>query len=164
MTLITNDQEAFEFVKNHLLTQNAKSMADDHDCLYRGYSSTKIEELRNEADRIVLEENIEDEDYELDIYRDLLAEANPDAMCAVGCLILDDFYDDDMEGKTIEPDEFIWEAVVKSNPAWKMTESSYDLLQKLQSIHDREQPEFWRSRLSELNTKFNEYGDYKGSL
>lgn len=163
MTLITNDREAFEFVRNHLLTQNEKSVADNLDCLYRGYSEAKIEELKVKAGEII-EEDEEEYVWESDkdqVFLDLLAEINPDSMCAVGCLIMDRFYDSEMEGKTIEPDEWVWEAVVKSNPVWKMTDSSLEMLKKLQSIHDRSYPSQWEVELSLVGNNFDQYGDYK---
>jgi hypothetical protein len=161
MTLITNDREAFEFVRNHLLTQNEKSIADNLECMYRGYSEAKIEELKVKAGEIVEEEEIEWEADKDQVFLDLLTEANPESKCAVGCLILDDFYSYGMEGKTIEPDEWVWDAVVKSNPVWKMTDSSLQLLKKLQSIHDGTYPEQWEVELSRLNSDFDKYGDYE---
>lgn len=164
MTLITNDYEAFDFVKSHLLTQNAKSIADNTDCLYRGYSQSMLDELKDKADEIVADEEIEWESDKDQVFLDLLVDTQPDSMCAVGCLILDNFYDSDMEGKTIEYNEYIWDAVVKSNPIWKMTENSYHMLRLLQQIHDGEQPDIWEYKLSELNTNFNKYGDYEESI
>ena len=163
MTLITNDREAFEFVRNHLLTQNEKSIADNLDCLYRGYSETKIEELKVKAGEII-EEDEEDNVGESDkdqVFLDLLSEVNPDSMCAVGCLIMDRFYDSEMEGKTIEPDEYVWDAVVKSNPVWKMTDSSLQMLKRLQTIHDGSYPSQWEVELSLMNSDFDKYGDYE---
>lgn len=163
MTLITNDREAFEFVRNHLLTQNEKSIADNLDCLYRGYSEAKIEELKVKAGEIVAEDE-EEYIWESDkdqVFLDLLAEINPDSKCAVGCIILDDFYNSEMEGKTIEPDEWVWDAVVKSNPVWKMTDNSLQMLKRLQAIHDGNNPEQWEVELSRLNSDFDKYGDYE---
>ena len=167
--LITNDYEAFVFIKNHLLTQNAKSIQDNGDCLYRGYSQVKIEELKDNA-HLIAKENYDIEEVDSsyfnefwnEIYRELVLQTVPDAMCAVGCIVLDDFYDDEMEGKTIEFEEYVWDSVVKSNPAWKMTESSYRLLQKLQSIHDTHEVDSWEVNLSLLNVNFDKYGDYTG--
>lgn len=163
MTLITNDREAFEFVRNHLLTQNEKSIADNLDCMYRGYSEAKIEELRVKAGEII-EEDEEEYVWESDrdqVFLDLLTETNPESKCAVGCLVLDDFYSYEMEGKTIEPDEWVWDAVVKSNPVWKMTDSSLEMLKKLQSIHDGSNTEHWEVELSLMNSDFDKYGDYE---
>jgi len=161
MTSITNDREAFEFVRNHLLTQNEKSIADNLECMYRGYSEAQIEELKVKAGEIVEEEEIEWEADKDQVFLDLLTEANPESKCAVGCLILDDFYTYEMEGKTIEPDEWVWDAVVKSNPVWKMTDSSLQLLKKLQSIHDGSYPDQWEVELSVVSNNFDKYGDYK---
>jgi alkyl hydroperoxide reductase subunit AhpC len=66
-----------------------------------------------------------------------------------------------MEGKTIEPNEMVWDIVVKSNPAWKMTDNSLKMLKALQSIHDGKTPEQWEVELSRLNVKFDKYKDYE---
>jgi hypothetical protein len=161
MTLITNDREAFEFVRNHLLTQNEKSIADNSECLYRGYSEATIEELKVKAGEIVETEGIEWEADKDQVFYDLLADVEAESMCAVGCLIMDKFYDSEMEGKTVEPDEWVWEAVVKSNPVWKLTDSSLEMLKKLQSIHDGTYPRQWEVELSLVDNNFDQYGDYK---
>jgi hypothetical protein len=163
MSLITNDYEAFMFVKEHLLTQNAKAWSDNEDCQYRGYLSTTLDDARNQAIDCYREvnPNTHSEDYEFDIFYDILAETPHDAKCAVGCLILDQFYEHDFEGKTIEPNQEIWDAVVRSNPAWKLTDNSYMMLKKLQQIHDGNCPEQWEVELSRLNVNFDKYKDYE---
>jgi alkyl hydroperoxide reductase subunit AhpC len=164
--LITNDYEAFEFVKNHLLTQKEKAWSDSEDCQYRGYLSSTLDNVREQAIAISIDENFNnnnhyDNDYDYDIFYDILAGTENDAKCAVGCLILDEFYDTEMEGKTIEPDEMVWDIVVKSNPAWNMTDNSLKMLKALQSIHDGKTPEQWEVELSRLNVKFDKYKDYE---
>ena len=62
--------------------------------------------------------------------------------------IINNFYDTEMEGKTIEPYELVWDAVIRSNPAWKLTDNSYLMLKELQSIHDGRPPEQWELELS----------------
>ena len=164
MSLITNDYEAFLFVKNHLLTQNAKAMSDSDDCLYRGYSDITLNAAREEAYRLAkeqVEDWVDTEDLQADLFYDILPTKNCDAMCAVGCLISDDFYSQDFEGRTIERSCQVWDAVKLSNPLWKMTDASHEMLKKLQSVHDNNDPEDWEVLLSRFSTSFDKYGDYE---
>lgn len=163
MSLITNDYEAFLFVKNHLLTQNAKAMNDSDDCQYRGYSDTTLNVVREEAS-LLAREQVEDwvdtEDLQVDLFYDILPTKNCDAMCAVGCLILDQFYDESMEGSAIEPNEEVLNSVVRSNPAWKITEKSFIMLKKLQQIHDGMPVRDWETALAVISQNFDQYNDY----
>lgn len=161
MPLITSDYEAYLIVKEHLLKQNAKALGENEDCQYRGYTNTKIEELQQKAEDIAKEQEIEWTSDKEDILSHLLAEESPDAMCAVGCLLLDDFYDENFEGKTIEYEGIVWDAVIKSNPLWKLTDNSLTMLKELQGIHDHAEVENWELRLSQVNAKFNIYQDYE---
>lgn len=164
MSLITNDYEAFLFVKNHLLTQNAKAMNDSDDCQYRGYSDITLNAVREEASLLAREQVEEDDldtnDLELDLFYDILPSKKCDAMCAVGCLILDKFYDSNMEGEAIDGNDYVIEAVIESNPAWKVTEKSLHMLKKLQKIHDGMIVETWESALSVIGESFDQYNDY----
>ena len=166
MSLITNDYEAFMFVAAHLLAQKEKAWSDSEDCQYRGYLSSTLDNVREQAIARSQEENFNnnnhyDNDYDYDIFYDILADTAYNAKCAVGCLILDNFYDTEMEGKTIEPYELVWDAVIRSNPAWKLTDNSYLMLKELQQIHDGRPPEQWELELSRLNVKFDKYKDYE---
>jgi hypothetical protein len=161
MTLITNDYEAYSLVKEHLLKQNAKALGENEDCQYRGYTNSKIEEIKEKAKDIANEQEIEWEADKEDIYSHLIAEESPDAMCAVGCLLLDEFYDWELEGKTIEFEGVVLDAVMKSNPLWKITDNSLAMLKELQSIHDHAEVINWELRLSRLNANFNIYKDYE---
>ena len=161
MTLITNDYEAYSLVREHLLKQNAKALGENEDCQYRGYTYTKIEQLQQKAEDIANEQEIELKADREDIYSHLIAEESPDAMCAVGCLLLDEFYDLELEGKTIEFEGVVLDAVIKSNPAWKITDNSLEMLKELQSIHDHAEVINWELRLSRLNANFNIYKDYE---
>lgn len=161
MPLITNDYEAYLLVKEHLLKQEAKAMNDSEDCQYRGYTDFKIEEIREKADVMANEQELEWGADREDVYSHLISQESPDAMCAVGCLILDEFYNQDLEGKTIEYEGSVWDAVIKSNPLWKLTDNSLTMLKELQSIHDHAEVENWELRLSRLNENFNIYKDYE---
>lgn len=163
MSLITNDYEAFLFVKDHLLTQNAKAMSDSDDCQYRGYSDITLNAVREEAYRLAkeqVEDWVDTEDLQSDLFYDILPTKNCDAMCAVGCLILDQFYNSNMEGEAIDGNDYVLEAVIQSNPAWKVTEKSFHMLKKLQKIHDGMIVETWESALSVIGESFDQYNDY----
>ena len=56
-------------------------------------------------------------------------------MCAIGCLIKDEFYNVDFEGKTIYQDDEIIK-VVESSIGRKLEKSDINLLWELQRIHD----------------------------
>lgn len=157
MTVITNDYEAYRFIKNHLLTQGEKAINTGEDCQYRGYKEATLDRVKEESGFYSLD--YDDQAYEL--FYDLLAETKPDAMCAVGCLILDKFYDQNFEGRVLENDTEILEAVKKSNPVWKITENSYTMLRILQSIHDGKMTHEWPMYLENIELSFNKYGDYK---
>ena len=103
MTLITNDREAFEFVRNHLLTQNEKSIADNLDCLYRGYSEKKIEELKVKAGEI-----IEEDEEEIDI-EDAVEQNEEETEVE-----LDDIEEEDEEIVHVKPVHTIKHTTVKS--------------------------------------------------
>lgn len=157
MTVITNDYEAYRFIKNHLLNQGEKAINSGEDCQYRGYKEATLDMIREESG--INDSVYDDIDYEL--FYDLLADTKPDAMCAVGCLILDNFYDSNFEGRVLENDNEILEAVKKSNPLWKITDNSYVMLRNLQSIHDGKMPHEWSVYLNNLESEFDKYNDYK---
>lgn len=69
-------------------------------------------------------------------------------MCAVGCLIPDEAYHDNMEDRTAE--SVIGECAADGEPWAEELEPHADLLSALQSIHDREKPEDWPFALSKL--------------
>ena len=160
MTVITNDYEAYRFIKSHLLNQGEKAINSGEDCQYRGYKEATLDKLKEESGLYVSDYG--DIDYEL--FYDLLAETKPDAMCAVGCLILDKFYDSNFEGRVLENDTEILDAVKKSNPLWKITDNSYRMLRVLQSIHDGKMSHEWSFYLNNLESEFDKYNDYKYPL
>lgn len=156
MSVITNDYEAYLFIKNHLLNQGEKAMNSGEDCQYRGYKEETLDKIREDS-------GFNGSDYDdqaYDLFYDLLAEVKPDASCAVGCLILDQFYDQNLEGTVIELENGILDAVKKSNPVWKITENSFRLLQTLQHIHDGKQVEDWGVHLDNLEQFFDGYNDF----
>ena len=88
------NEEIFEKVKTHLLTQNAKSMIDGT-CLYYGPNGLK---------------------------------------CAVGCLIEDEHFDPEHNGKLVS-DEVVLQMLHKSGIDAHGT-GTLSLLRKLQFLHD----------------------------
>jgi len=63
--------------------------------------------------------------------------------CAIGCLIGDEFYTEDVEEKGII-DLFVQKIVSLSLPNWK---PNWELLSALQEIHDRFEIESWEKQL-----------------
>jgi hypothetical protein len=62
--------------------------------------------------------------------------------CAVGHIIDDDIYDDQLESQTIE-NQFVVDAVKTSCENWEMTDNSLGMLYVLQRIHDMIDPKNW---------------------
>lgn len=160
MTVITNDYEAFLFMKDHLLSQMEKAWDSNEDCVYRGYKTETLEDVRESA-KDHLEGGIWAED-EYEVFYELLSNTPYDAKCAVGCLIIDDFYDQNLEGNVIQQNANVWDSVRKSNPVWKMTDGSYNLMRNMQNIHDNNPTDDWANLMEKLEKDFNEYKDYVG--
>jgi hypothetical protein len=112
-------QAIFDRVATHLLTQGRKSLRDNR-CMYRGDDGTA---------------------------------------CAIGCLIPDEKYSTRFEGLTpnSDPESFVTKLDRKSallqfketlaDVAGATTESDYEFLRSLQTIHDFNYPERWQSEL-----------------
>ena len=162
MSLVINDYEAFSLIQDHLLNQKEQAKDTNDDCQYRGYKKSTIAEAQDKAENFLLDsaEEYSDEDLFHKMFSFLEGEV-PNAKCAVGCLISDDFYSQDFEGRTIERSCQVWDAVKLSNPLWKMTDASHEMLKKLQSVHDNNDPEDWEVLLSRFNTSFDKHGDYE---
>ena len=164
MGFITNDKEAYLFMKDHLLNQMEKSMDKLNECTYRGYSQNILDQLNDEAKTIAEQNGLYDEEDEEDVYNDLLASHSPNLKCAVGALIIDEFYSQNLEGRTVCTTEMdIVEAVQKSNPIWKITGSSITLMKAFQNIHDSYEPSVWEYRIDKLKDNFNDYNDFSGA-
>lgn len=84
-------------------------------------------------------------------------------MCAVGCLITDEEYSPDMEGKTVggllswaryraieRPMFYTEKERTLYKGLYERLASHQGLLIELQEIHDGGSPEYWHNRLSEL--------------
>ena len=162
MSLVINDYEAYMLVKEHLLNQKEAAKDTNDDCQYRGYKESTIAEAKDKAENWIIESTeYYDDDAVFHKMLEILQGEYHDAKCAVGCLISDDFYKEDFEGRTIERSCHVWDAVKLSNPLWKMTDASYEMLRELQSIHDNNNPDDWEYRLLKLNASFDKYGDYE---
>jgi len=70
--------------------------------------------------------------------------------CAIGCLIKDEFYTEDMEEKGII-DLFVQNIVSQSLPNWK---PNWNLLSALQEIHDEFEIESWEKQLELVHQKY----------
>lgn len=77
--------------------------------------------------------------------------------CAVGCLILDEFYDPNMEGKLVY--EFIVRNALERSLRTSLNESDLIFFKQLQAIHDKTDISRWSQRLASFaesqELKFN---------
>lgn len=80
-----------------------------------------------------------------------------DLSCAVGCLIVDDHYNNDFDDSDEDGfnarDEQIQDAVSKSIGR-ELTDTDKDLLCELQHLHDDVHQEFWKEALEDLARKY----------
>ena len=72
--------------------------------------------------------------------------------CAVGCLIEDEFYSEDLEYLSLTSAGLVAKALQRSGVV--TTNETLSLLQKLQKLHDRKEPEAWEEGLKKLKRKF----------
>lgn len=129
---IESDYEAFEIIKNHLLTQKDKSMHDGAGCSYRGCDSVNV--LDEDTGELV-------NGYEI-VYNG--------KSCAVGILIKDDFYHDSLEDNSAEESNVI-DALQRSHPEWDITLETKTMLLCCQAIHDQMYEYDWASALKILS-------------
>ena len=120
---LETDYDVFNYVKQHLLNQNEKSL-DPHtlSCFYRAQN-----------------------------------EDGKSLMCAVGCLIDDNFYSEKLENCSPNDTE-VRRAVENSMSNW---EYNVSLLSELQNIHDEYEPDQWSLKLEYLESYFGgEHNEY----
>ena len=165
--VITNDKEAFEYVKMMLLDQDEQSKDLTDNCVYRGYSADLIDKARAKAEGIIrdsdsMDDQVDYYEWESEILDNLIAGQAPDMKCAAGWLIADSFYYDYFEGELVSQKNHIWDAIKQSNPVWFTTNNSLKLVNELQNIHDSRDPSEWCGKLDDLEQYFNAYGDYIG--
>jgi len=119
---LQNDYDVFNYVKEHLLNQNEKSL----------------------------------DPWTLSCYYRAQKESGEVLMCAVGCLMDDNYYSHEFENSS--PSDIRVRAVIeKSIPNWAY---NVDLLSELQNIHDEYEPDNWSLKLEYLESYFNEDNEY----
>lgn len=122
---LDNDMQVMDYVVSNLLKQGKKSVesfmnydTDEYeqsgDCVYRGF-------IRDGDGQIM----------------DTLK-------CAVGHIISDDVYDEQLESQTID-NIHVLEAVKTSCENWVVSDNSLGMLKVLQRIHDMIDPEKWET-------------------
>jgi hypothetical protein len=138
---LNNDIKVMDYIVSNLLNQGEKSQESymnydteeyesNGDCAYRGY-------IRDDEGQII----------------DTLK-------CAIGHIIDDDIYDDQLESQTIE-NQFVVDAVKTSCENWKITDNSLGMLYVLQRIHDMIDPSLWESNF--LYVRNSILDDFDGS-
>ena len=125
---LRNDMQVMDYIVSKLLKQGEKSVETffhfetetyekSGDCSYRSF-------IRNEDGQII----------------DTLK-------CAVGHIIDDEVYDDQLESQTVD-NTFVIDAVKVSCENWEFTDNSLGMLKVLQRIHDVIEPELWESNFT----------------
>ena len=120
-TFVKNDRQAFDLVYDHLLSQGEKSMIYDNDCAYRAKD---------------YDEALEASEFWFN-----------GKSCAVGCLIKNDYYDEDIELTPVDSDHVL-DIVRDSHPEWGIDSDSVVMLQLLQKIHDSIWSDSWEIMLN----------------
>ena len=82
--------------------------------------------------------------------------------CAVGCLIKDEFYFENLEYTGLSRTGPIAKALKKSGVV--MTREMLDLLQRLQKLHDHKEPEAWKEELGKLKLRFFRGVEYEHNI
>ena len=162
---ITNDYEAFLKVKAHLLTQKDKCVDSiSTSCSYRGFLERDVDQVRSDINEELLNEFGEDA-FEFESMDEIqriseqlyhlvsIGDINY-GQCAVGCLIKDEHYDQHyLEEQAVTEDSVIV-ALMESNPKWQIDDISINLLQNLQTVHDRTNVKDWNHYLSHMENMF----------
>lgn len=155
------DIDIFNKIKQHMLTQNEKSLTFDGGCAYRGIKQSDLNEAwekkyKTECPYNIGKINIYDSGVN-EALENLLLEVPNNLMCAVGVIVSDEHYDRDMEENSINSN-LVSVPVKLSNPDWKITCQSWAMLEVLQSIHDAELVENWATRLESFI--FDDLGNF----
>lgn len=156
---LTNDKETFEFIKNHLITQNCRSSDYFETCLYRGHTQEILDKAIKYAKEISPEDG--DFEHEYEIIMDYLQDYSKNAMCAVGSIINSQNYSSELEEKNFIDNEDVIEAVKLSNPSWNMNNASFAMLSILQLIHDSVNVDNWSEILESNNFEFDSNNSFK---
>lgn len=151
-TPLTTDRDVYEYVVTYLKKQKSRSVDENNDCRYRGFTDAFKEELYDSipdsGDEIINYEN----------WIEALSDKPYNASCAAGCLIEDRFYDVNFEGNKIDSD--IFEAIVSSNPLWNRGLFAFKMIEQLQSIHDDSEYDIIFTKYAQLENKFDSNNNY----
>jgi len=119
---LETDYDVFNYVKQHLLNQNEKSVDPwSLSCYYRA----------QKEDGKVL-------------------------MCAVGCLIDEEWYSEKIENLSASNQD-VMRAISGSIINWKVND---DMLNELQHIHDEYENDHWSLKLDHFEGYFSPIGEY----
>lgn len=159
--MITTDKEAYQYVYDKLMIQYEMSVDEDETCRYRGYKKATINYWEKKALEIAVESNPmfdpDNDSFQFEL-RDLLCNVPYDAKCAAGHLIDDAFYDSSIEGQGV--DEYVIEQIASSNPNWKITDTSAEMIKHMQNIHDRNDPSRWNELFFASLLNFDSDGEW----
>lgn len=129
--IIHTDKMVFEFVRYHLLSQSDKSMD----------SYTYGPDCR---------------------YRQTVEDMHSDEVvnyCAVGCLITDKNYSNELEGEGVKS-ERVMDALQKSLPNVQFTDNMFNMLSSLQMVHDSQPVSSWYHILQDAFWNFDDEGNF----
>ena len=85
---------------------------------------------------------------------DCLYRTKKGLQCAVGCLIDDDNYSPQLEGRGFDANS-VKQAILRSNKGIQLNPRTKDMLLELQAIHDAYSPDQWSGRLYTLSKDYN---------
>ena len=87
-----------------------------------------------------------------------IEEYNRVLKCAIGALISVHEYGHDLEDQTIQFDGEVYDAVADSNPDWRVTENSVDMMTALQRLHDEIPVYDWSWVFDVIEMAIEEFG------
>lgn len=158
MSEIKSDYDAFIFMKNHLLNQKERCVDDAETCRYRGHLPYTIDIIKSEIDADLFDDDSGDGNA---LLYEKLQSTPYDAKCAVGALISDTFYSEDLEERSAFDDEEVIGAVWNSHPEWNnFDDISRVMLSIMQKIHDGMRPSEWAGYLDDKKWFFSEDGKF----
>lgn len=73
--------------------------------------------------------------------------------CAIGCLITDEFYTQNLEGQAIEANAVL--KAVAASLGTTLSKKDKDFLGELQTIHDEVHPDDWEDRFEDLADRYD---------
>ena len=89
--------------------------------------------------------------YRVEEYRSVLK-------CAVGALISVHVYAPHLEDQTVQFDGEVYDAISSSNPNWRVTENSVEMLTALQRLHDEVEVKEWSWLFTVIDHAIEEFG------